>query len=463
MFTISKVGYKEKPTNKMIPHLKFHKQDVDLDELEHYIKNGYALSAVFDAEYPLRMKDKTYKNFAYSSYVMIDMDGDVKCDLKTLVDSLALTPTIAYSTFSHQKEDNGNRYRLLYIADTPIDSIEKYKGIYQYINEVCNLDLRDNCGNVPVQLCFGSTSDCIYIFTNNLLNINNIINSKEYQDLINKEGGHKDNIKTERRTLLSYCPPREIVITDNEYLKKFRDMKNITDSQLFEEYDEKYPNFDRNMKLQTEDDTEPIIKVPSDYLQIKRPFMRNNGKLVLRKWKDGEQRRNKLFHNGILRRFIREDLTFEHLLQCLLKELTYYYINAEDTITRYHLIGIAKSVMKANLDSEKYQQCREYYREANPKYIANRAYCKTHGVSPQSVVAQYRVHDTDERRLEVFDPLLTDRENLEIFKVFDLGSCIKTVRRFRKRHGIVNFKERNKDNQNKDKSDELQGDSIQQL
>lgn len=453
MFNLTLKGYKEKPT-KEIPHLKFQKKDVQLDELEFYIKNGYVLLGVFDAEYPLRMKDRTYENFSFTSYVMLDMDGDVQCDLQTLVDSLALTPTIAYSTFSHQKEGKGNRYRLLYVADTPIDSIEKYKGIYQYINEVCNLDLRDNCGNVPVQLCFGSTSDCSYIFTNNLLNINNIINSKEYQDLINKEGGHKDNIKNERRTLLSCCPPNELIITDKEYLNKYRDMKNITDSQLFEEYDEKYPNFDRNMTLQTDDDAEPIIRVPSDYLKIKRPFMRDNGKLVLRKWKDGEHRRNKLFRNGILRRFIREDLTFEHLLHCLLKELNYYYINVEDTITRIHLIGIAKSVMKANLDSEKYKQRREYYRKANPKYVANRAYCQTHGVSPQSVVAQYRVHDTDERRLEVFDPLLTDRENLEIFKVFDLGNSIKTVRRFRKRHGIENFRERNKNKQNNDKSNE---------
>ena len=446
MFTISKVGYKEKPTERTIPHLKFQMKDVGLDELEHYIKNGYALSAVFDAEYPLRMKDKTYRNFAYSSYVMIDMDGDVKSDLQTLVDSLALTPTIAYTTFSHKKEGKGNRYRLLYIADTPIDSIEKYKSIYQYINQVCNLNLKDNCGSIPVQLCFGSTRDCGYILTNNILNINHILESKEFKDIVNSKGGQQEYIK-KRDTLLSYCPSsEEVTSTDKEYLDDFR---KLSFRELFEKYDSFYPLIDCNMILECESDEIPIIVVPYDYLQIIRPLTRDkDGKLIIRKWKDGEKRRLKLFYNGILRRFITKDITFEHLLHCLLTELVRHYDNGseEDKITRQELIGIATSVMLANLESDKYKEVREYYRERNPKFKANKAYCRSHDVSAQSVVAQYRIKQLDEKRMALFKPSLSDEENLEIFMAHGLGSCIKTVRRFRKRHGIGNFKERNKEN-----------------
>lgn len=466
MFSITLKGYKEKPVGKM-SYLKFQKKDVQLDELEYYIKNGYGFTGIFKAKYPLLMTNKNNDNFDYTHFVMVDIDEEIDDDLNVLLDSLTLPPTIAYTTFHHQYKDEkqvyGNRYRLLYVFDEPLTSVQDVEYMYRYLLAENNLNLKiDNCGKTAVQLCLGSHSQCEFYNTNNIINKEFILKSEGYRNILSEYnishvagGGHKDNIKTERRTLLSYCPPKEIVINDNEYLKKYRDIKNVTDSQLFDEYDEKYANFDRNMTLQSDDDIEPIIKVPSDYLQIKRPFRRNNdGKLALRKWKDGEQRRNKLFHNGILRRFIREGLTFEHLLHCLLKELNYYYINVEDTITRIHLIGIAQSVMKANLDYEKYQQRREYYRKANPKFIVNKAYCLSHNVTAQSVVAQYRVKNMDERRLEIFDPSLTDKENVEIFKAHGIGCCLKTMRRFRKRHGIENFKERNKDKQNKDKSDE---------
>ena len=52
----------------------------------------------------------------------------------------------------------------------------------------------------------------------------------------------------------------------------------------------------------------------------------------------------------------------------------------------------------------------------------------------------------DERMLEVFDLSLTDLENLEIFKAHGLGCCLKTIQRFRKRHGILNFRERKQEN-----------------
>lgn len=451
MFSLSMSGFKEKPLKSRIGSLRWNKKDLSIDDLEYHIKNGYALTGIYSAPYPLNMKDRNSKNFMFTSFVMIDLDEDYECGLKELVESLSIPPTIAYTTFNHQQPNYGNRYRLFYVCDQPISSPEDYVGLYNYICQRCDLPkkLNDNCGRSIYQLCFGSRSDCEFFRTDNILNIKEIKKKEEYKTINSKRVGHSKNNKKPNKTLCSKSPT--VIVTNEQYLKDYEEISTL---DLFDKYDNLYPLYEGNMELPTVSDDEPIILIPQNYLYIKRisrpePIFLENGnydgyRLVPRKWKDGEGRRRKLFFNGILRRFIKEDITYEHLLHCLLKELYHFYQNHEDTITKEELKGIAQRVMATDLDRDVYQLFKENCQKCNPKFKVNKSYCNKYGIKPLEIVSKYSLNIKDEKRDALFIPEAKDVENARIFGEHGLGKDEKTVRRFRKRRGIKNFRERNK-------------------
>ena len=65
---------------------------------------------------------------------MIDLDGDVECNLDELVSGLRYIPSIAYTTYSHNQDGKGNRYRLLYLFRVAISDTETYKCVHQNRN-----------------------------------------------------------------------------------------------------------------------------------------------------------------------------------------------------------------------------------------------------------------------------------------------------------------------------------------
>ena len=89
---------------------------------------------------------------------MIDLDDDVECRLDELVSGLKYKPSIAYTTYSHQQEGRGNRYRLLYLFRIAISDVKIYKSIYQVITDNLGFKLNDNCGSSPVQAIFGANN-----------------------------------------------------------------------------------------------------------------------------------------------------------------------------------------------------------------------------------------------------------------------------------------------------------------
>lgn len=439
MFSISTQQFAEKPTKKQISGITFSKKDVSIDELMKAICSGHVLSAVYRCEYPMGLSQKKESNFDHTNMIMFDSDDDISCDLQTLVDSLPIQPTIAYTTYSHLQEGKGNRYRLIYIPDHPIDSIEKYKYIYNFISKECKLNLNDNCGRSPVQQCFGTREGSSIIYTDSFLNINEILNNYKELSL-----GRQINNNNERKTLGLKCPPK-VDDTDNEYLNDFMSIWN--DEELFTKYDNQYPYFDRNYILAENEDV-PLIKIPDDYIRItprlhREPVYNNDEDIrsyTYRplKWKDGENRRKRLFEFGIIRRFIKPDVSYEHLLHNLRKDLHLYFYNHEDTISLRELAGIADRVM--NIDLDKYRPLLQRYKDRNPKHIVNRAYCAKHGMSPRQVFASFRSAERDKTMKRLFDWLKTDQENLDIFKENGLATNIKTVRRFRERHGIPEYR-----------------------
>lgn len=106
------------------------------------------------------------------------------------------------------------------------------------------------------------------------------------------------------------------------------------------------PNI-QNSKLEIKSEDEPFTSIPSDYREIKRYWYlltddKGHKLDYVRKIKDGEGRRKKLFINGIIRRLINPSITFENMLHNITWEFVTYMINDGNKITKAILFSIVQ-------------------------------------------------------------------------------------------------------------------------
>jgi hypothetical protein len=359
---------------------------------------------------------------------MFDMDGCVDCSLVTLLDSLKYKPTVSYTTFSHNKEGKGNRYRLLYLFEDPITDTRLYKGIYKEIKSSFDFQLDDNCGSNPCQAVFGSGSDCEVVVTENSYSVNDF-------NLI-LEKGLSNSIKKEKRNNIEI----ESLFRNDEYKSDFY---QLSYTELLDKYRYVYPFFEHTPLPVVSDDC-PYIILPENYISIKRYWLCEKVEdeygeekwryAKIRKIKDGEQRRKKLYLNGILRRKMIPDITFEHLLYCLILELYYFYENSKDTIKKQDILNIARNVMMADIANYSFEQTDKR------QFVINEAYCRKYNVSKKEARNLSKKLINYEKIGELYDPTLTDKKNIELFKQYGLSISSKTLQRFRGEMGLKKYK-----------------------
>ena len=433
MFTISEQCFTNKPHNDEIRKISYIRRDLDVDDVVNHIRGGYVLSANFCEDYTstITQRDRRYNNFISTPMIMFDLDNDIDCTLNELVGALQYKPTISYTTFSHQKEDKGNRYRLLYLFEKPIADIDCYRSIYKEISDTFNFKIDDNCGCNPTQAVFGSHNDCEVIVTDSSYSVDdfNIPTVKGLSNSITKE--KRNNIEIES------------LFKNQEY--KY-DFYHLSYSELLDKYRYVYPFFEHTPLPIVSDDC-PYIILPENYISIKRYWLCQRVKdeygderwryARIKKIKDGEHRRKKLYLNGILRRKMIPDIVFEHLLHCLVFELFHFYDNSKDTIKKQDILNIATNVMMADIPKYKFEQTDKRL------FIVNDAYCRKYDISRKEARNIAKKLMTYSRIGELYDTSLTDKENIEIFKQYGLNISSKTLQRFRRDNGFNKYRKNN--------------------
>lgn len=436
--TVSLQNFSKKPSKKEFMTVQYVRKSLSLDDIIASIKHGNVLSANYTTDYNsiITQLHRRNDNIIGTSFVMFDLDDDVESNLAGLIKNIEIKPTIAYTTYSHGLVGKGNRYRLLYFFDKEILNIDIYRGIYDIIKSKNNMSINDGCGRNISQAVLGSHTECELINTN-------IVYSIEQFQLDNKgtRNGHSNSIKKEEKSNIKIeCP-----IQDKEYIADFNNMSYIA---LIEKYNDKYCFF-QHTPLEPVDADTPYIILPPNYIEIIRYWIYNinydehgeeRGKSSrARKIKDGEGRKKKLYINGILRRLMMDNLTFEHLLHCLVNELYYFIDNSNDYISKKQLVEIAQSSYNANLEDYKAINKRMEKR----KYIVNDEYCIKYGLTRCQVRNLSRKYITYSKIGDLFDASLTDKANLEVFKECGLEISAKTLQRFRKEMGIIKYKKGN--------------------
>ena len=160
--SISDRCYDHKPTSEDYKSMSFHVENLNSDELLDRITSGYSICHIFQDNRRIK------KNFMYTNAIFIDVD-DHPQPMDAFVYGCELKPTIAYTTISDGK--NGlHRFRLIYLLDERIASVDEYKNLYDiFIKKIGLVETKDNCGAVATQLMNGNPSNQIRVFTSYLI------------------------------------------------------------------------------------------------------------------------------------------------------------------------------------------------------------------------------------------------------------------------------------------------------
>ena len=435
---ISQEQFTTKPRGWEISKMKYNNADCTIEEIMNYLHDGRAISAVFvDGKEVYGQSSRKASNFMYTTFVAVDLDDDTHETLDDLIKSLMVVPTMAYETYSHQQK--GNRYRLLYFFEEPICAVEIYQKIYDLIVTLNQLQIKDNCGRNPMQLVLGTSQSANTYNSGKLYQLKMFgINITFEKD---EEATEEYNKKMAEEALEKSVAviKEDVKINDEDYIKDFYSLKF---EEILEKYRDKYYFFDHTPLPEVSDDT-PYILLPDDYISINRYIVNDyvkdaDGTKVkigshIRRNKNGEQRRKKIYLSLVMRRHMIPNVTFEHLLQNALCELIWYNNNTEDKITRKDLVYITKNAI--NTDLSKYP-LDKFKSRCNGKFIVNNEYCIKHGVSARQARQISRSLITFEKIGEYYQPSLSLRKNQELLAENGVKVSINTLQRFKDYQGI---------------------------
>ena len=98
----------------------------------------------------------------------------------------------------------------------------------------------------------------------------------------------------------------------------------------------------------------------------------------IKKHKDGEDRKRKLFVAGLKMKQILPTITYEHLLYNLIYEVYHYYDNRDKELNNDTVKRIAKGVLGIPIEEIKLEsKCKK-------KYEVDKQYCAERGIKPNS-------------------------------------------------------------------------------
>ena len=423
-------NYSIKPTSDQIKFMHFEMSKTNVNEFVDKISSGYSYCAVYNLD-DFGMSQKKDSNFAYTQVISVDIDKTTT-PLNEALKSLKTTPTVAYNTFSNG-HNNLYCYRFVYVFEEPIASIKQAKLYTLALNQIVSeeLNIKTDANACKVSQYFNGTndsndsnvfvSDCIYELSDfNLDNINKSINPNAYK---------KNN------TISIWS---DTFKNDTTLIKDFWNLK-LTD--FLNKYDPIMPNI-QNSKIEIPSEDEPFIDIPSDYREIKRYWyllVDDKGHKLdyIKKIRDGEGRRKKLFINGIIRRLINPQITFENMLHNIVWEFVTYMINDGNKITKQILFSIVQDIMKT--DMTRYSELGKTTR----KWMVNPYFALKHNMSKREVINKFKISKNNNKKQfigELYDCSLSDKENIEKMKKYGLEISLITLKRWRKENNIRKYK-----------------------
>ena len=404
--------YLNKPKN--IAQIRYKRRTFTKNSLMVVLKSGYCVAHCFRTnDEVFTQSEKTNDNFEFTQMIGVDID-DCDKDMETFIKGLERKPTFAYTTFSNGIK--GNRFRMIYLFNQKIDSIPLYKAVYNWITE--GLNINDNCMRSVSQQMFGTN------FT-----------AKWYNSDVWYDVPHFDeSIITNQKKVSSQIKVSDKV--SSQISKSFiNDMDCMAATDFIMKYRNYYPYFTET-ELQYKDG---YAVIDNNYYVVRRiwynqVYETKDGTVTVnevRKYKDGNKRRIRMYNTARILRNIKNDITAEHLAYILYCEREYYYDNSDNILSNERLLSIATEITSMPMD--------RVIMDNNNKnsFKVDKEYWKERGITPKQAVQIVRGQINDRNIGELYDFNLTDKENMNVMKENGIKVSLITLKRWRKKNGIM--------------------------
>ena len=411
--------YLNKPKN--IAQIRYKRRTFTQNSLMVVLKTGYCVAHCFKTQNEIfTQSEKTNDNFEYTQMIGIDVD-DCDTDMETFIKALKRKPTFAYTTFSNGIK--GNRFRMIYLFNQKIDSIPLYKAVYNWITE--GLNINDNCMRSVSQQMFGTNFAAKWY------------NSDVWYDVPHFDESINTNIKVQ----FSKCKNQseEIKVQNgvsSQISKSFMDDMNCMASMDFiSKYRNCYPYFTET-ELQYKDG---YAVIDSNYYVVRRMWYNQvyetkDGTVTVnevRKYKDGNKRRIRMYNTARILRNIKNDITAEHLAYILYCEREYYYDNSDNILSNERLLSIATEITSMPMERVIMDN------NGKNRFKVDKSYWAEKGITPKQAVQIVRGQINDRNIGELYDCSLTDKENIKMMNEYGIKVSLITLKRWRKKNGIT--------------------------
>ena len=449
--SISEKGYDHKPNDYEIKHLRYTKKAVEIDDFLDYMLEGHCFTGVYSCD-SFGMKEKTNQNYRYSYLVTIDVDHSQET-MRELVDRIEFKPTCAY-TSCRDGLDGESRFRLVYCFDERIEGKEEYWNYVYTILAANGLELDgkviDHKSREAIQYFNGNGTETFDFAVTDILYSKKDFNIyyKDYYILYNTSNNINNIDNKSINKNYKQHPHNNIHLNDTfeneEFENDYWNMKD--DGDILYKYIDVYPNLEHTPLPEVNDDT-PYIIYPAGYIEINRivkvgeKYIRTSEGSQL-KIRDGQGRGRTLFFNGILRRLINRNISFDNLLYNLLFEFYHYMTNykAENIIGRREIYNTARDVMEADLTKYEYLRNRPH-----KGFTTNPNYCAKHNITKNKVKGIAGKLIRYQQIGELYDCSKTIKENVEVMKAYGLERISEpTLKRWMKENGVTKYKKKAK-------------------
>lgn len=407
--------YLNKPKN--IAQIRYKRRTFTQNSLMIVLKSGYCVAHNFKTDNEVfTQSEKTNDNFEFTQMIGVDID-DCDKDMETFIKGLERKPTFAYTTFSNGIK--GNRFRMIYLFNQKIDSIPLYKAVYNWITE--GLNINDNCMRSVSQQMFGTNFTAKWYNSDTWYDVPHFDESVITNQSITSDQSIK--IKVSERV-------------SSQISKSFMDdMDCMASMDFISKYRYCYPYFTET-ELQYKDG---YAVIDSNYFVVRRMWYNQvyetkDGTVTVnevRKYKDGNKRRIRLYNTARILRNIKNDITAEHLAYILYCEREYYYDNSDNILSNERLLSIATEITSMPME--------RVIMDNNNKnsFKVDKEYWKERGITPKQAVQIVRGQINDRNIGELYDCSLTDKENLKLMNEYGIKVSLITLKRWRKKNGIM--------------------------
>lgn len=422
--------------------VEYQRQSITVAEFGQLIKKGHCFCHSFKTkEQVFGLSEKKDRNFLSADMVFIDID-DSDVEMNDFVGRLYKKPTLYYTTPNNHTEKSNYKYRfrLCYLFSLPIYTVETYHSLYDGIAEsikkdIQEVEIKDNCGRTPSQQFSGNAkAECELYVTDNVFSHSDfpfLNNNALFSSSLSISNGKL--LKSAKKDNDAVIEVEDLVIADRGFIS---DVNSLSPYYLIDKYRTKYRYF-THTELHYQDG---YALIPSDYQEIFRQtymdsFIKDNGDeikfSVVKKLRDGDNRRKKLYIAGLIMKKILPSITFEHLLYNLICERTYYYDNSDRVLSNKVLANIARNVVNTPLEKIQLQSKRK-----KRKFCVDKSYCAMLGISPNAMKNKVRKMLKDEEIGNAYDCSLSIAENLAAFKEMDISVGKSKLYQWCKENGI---------------------------